>query len=331
MMFQSAFKYYKSRKPPPSFNDVLIVGDCNYPFKVVEPNLLNRPCVFPSLQPAQEWKMYEVTTHPGLFVIANPFTMAGQRYWMAASLLDYPAQPNTTNLAAKQIASFPHGNFWWEKLQSFTEPMQRRKFANTLRWSTLGYQYDWSNKIYTETRKESFPAGLAGLLRFFATVLGYERFSPEAAIVNYYPIGTTLAGHTDHSEDDLTAPLFSLSFGQPAVFLIGGTSRDEPADAILLRSGDVLVMTGASRQCYHAVPRVFYDTELPEGLEKCIDRWQPSNQSGNLDCSSMQMENRSEAEWSLIDECIQHRRININVRQVLKEKQLTLKCSDTEN
>lgn len=35
-------------------------------------------------------------------------------------------------------------------------------------------------------------------------------FKPEAAIINYYHLDSTLSGHTDHSELDLTAPLFSL-------------------------------------------------------------------------------------------------------------------------
>ena len=28
--------------------------------------------------------------------------------------------------------------------------------------------------------------------------------------MNYYQLGATLSGHTDHSEDDLTAPLISM-------------------------------------------------------------------------------------------------------------------------
>ena len=35
-------------------------------------------------------------------------------------------------------------------------------------------------------------------------------FEPEAAIVNYYHLDSTLSGHTDHSEKDLSVPLLSL-------------------------------------------------------------------------------------------------------------------------
>ena len=44
----------------------------------------------------------------------------------------------------------------------------------------------------------------------------------QAAIVNYYHEGSTLCAHTDHSEHNLEPPVISLSFGMPAVFLIGG-------------------------------------------------------------------------------------------------------------
>lgn len=37
-----------------------------------------------------------------------------------------------------------------------------------------------------------------------------SRFEAEAAIVNYYRLDSTLSGHTDHSEKDLTKPLLSI-------------------------------------------------------------------------------------------------------------------------
>ena len=58
------------------------------------------------------------------------------------------------------------------------------------------------------------------------------------------------AGHTDHSEDNLSAPLLSISLGQPAIFLIGGSSLATVPAAILLRSGDVLLMERESRLAY---------------------------------------------------------------------------------
>ena len=78
----------------------------------------------------------------------------------------------------------------------------------------------------------------------------------EAAIVNYYGEKSTLGGHLDNVEPDQEAPIVSVSLGCPAVFLIGGASHDVEPDAILLRGGDVVVMSGSARRCLHGVPLV---------------------------------------------------------------------------
>jgi alkylated DNA repair dioxygenase AlkB len=58
------------------------------------------------------------------------------------------------------------------------------------------------------------------------------------------------------SERSIQKPLVSVSLGQDAIYLTGGKSLDDPVDAILLQSGDVLVMHGDQRLVYHAVPRI---------------------------------------------------------------------------
>jgi alkylated DNA repair protein alkB homolog 1 len=46
--------------------------------------------------------------------------------------------------------------------------------------------------------------------------------------------------------------MYCSSLGQAAVFLIGGLTREERATPIILRSGDVLVMSGPRcRRAFH--------------------------------------------------------------------------------
>ena len=52
----------------------------------------------------------------------------------------------------------------------------------------------------------------------------------------------------------------SHSFGQDAIFLIGGQTKVMPPTAVLLHSGDICVMSGESRLAYHAVPRILRPT-----------------------------------------------------------------------
>jgi len=91
-----------------------------------------------------------------------------------------------------------------------------------LRWVTLGLHYDWTAKVYPPGRAGVFPADLSAVMARLAataaacpdlppaTAARLRRFAAEAAIVNYYRPGDTLAAHTDHSEEDLEAPLLSL-------------------------------------------------------------------------------------------------------------------------
>ncbi|XP_053684964.1 LOW QUALITY PROTEIN: nucleic acid dioxygenase ALKBH1 [Sabethes cyaneus] len=348
-MFQEAFKYYKAKNPPPELNNVIDLSredalgldsrlkDIS---KTIVPNIR-----FPGVIDTKLWRAFELVNRPGLVIIQNPFTEHGQRYWIARSVCDYPKYPNRTNLPAYVIARYSSHSSeseneqqsfdWWKTGQAIEEPQERIKFLKTLRWTTLGYHYDWTNKVYDEAAKAPFPTDLACLCRHFAKSLGFDQFQPEAAIVNYYPVGSTLAGHTDHSEKNLDAPLFSFSFGQPAVFLIGGLTKDEQPDAcccLLLRSGDVIVMTQASRLCYHAVPRVFTDCTAQQlwnekqQLANNQSLEEPEAQtilcSGTISAvaaTACHQTTGKNLHWSAFVDYISNSRININIRQVLNE------------
>lgn len=65
-------------------------------------------------------------------------------------------------------------------------------------------------QVYTEQNRSPFPEDLAELSDVLAKYLGYSNFKAEAAIVNYYHMKSTLSAHTDHSEVNLEAPLFSF-------------------------------------------------------------------------------------------------------------------------
>ncbi|KAA0187192.1 Alkylated DNA repair protein alkB 1 [Fasciolopsis buskii] len=100
-----------------------------------------------------------------------------------------------------------------------------------LRWITLGYHYDWTNRRYNEFDRSEFPPLLAHVARQIVDALRTEladgglfsglknhsqlydacaHFEPEAAIVNYYRGKTTMGFHTDEVEFDKQAPLVSV-------------------------------------------------------------------------------------------------------------------------
>nr|CAH7740134.1 unnamed protein product [Callosobruchus chinensis] len=261
-MFKQYFKYYKAKHPVPSLSDVIDIDNTNSA-KFLRQIYLPGECTIPSnpwgLKPSSDWQVWEIVDKPGLLIIRNPFTLDGQRMWIIRCLRDYSKKPNKRNLDALMdiqdwISVLSHMPIY--KYIRWGEAQNNKEMAEKLRWVTLGFHHNWDSKIYSDNEKGKFPCDLKEMIEHLAKALGYENFQAEAAIVNYYPMHSTLSGHTDHSEINLEAPLFSVSLGQSAIFLLGGHTLDEKPIAILLRSGDVVVMSKESRLSYHAVPKI---------------------------------------------------------------------------
>ena len=93
------------------------------------------------------------------------------------------------------------------------------------------------------------------LLELWRAVAGYPH-PPEACLVNRYGPEAKMGQHQDRDEADLAAPVVSVSLGDDALFRLGGTARTDPTRSLLLRSGDVVVLGGAARLCFHGIDRV---------------------------------------------------------------------------
>jgi len=190
-----------------------------------------------------------------------------------------------------------------------------------LRWANIGWFYHWGTKQYDFNRPkveigECIRMLCTGVVQSlpWADIFKFpednerrslvhrpewmdwgDTYEPDAGIVNFYQLKDTLMGHVDRSELCATSPLVSISLGNVAIFLIGGLSRDQEPIPILLRSGDIVVMSGPQcRRAYHGVPRIL-DGTLPEHFLTF----------GGKD-----------VEAELIGNYLQTTRININVRQV---------------
>ncbi len=96
----------------------------------------------------------------------------------------------------------------------------------------------------------------------------HQRFdNPEACLINYYGPAAKMGLHQDKDEQDLEAPVVSVSLGDTAMFRIGTTERNGPVQSLKLRSGDVLVFGGPARLAFHGISRIYPGTSalLPEG------------------------------------------------------------------
>jgi len=90
-----------------------------------------------------------------------------------------------------------------------------------------------------------------------------ESVRPETALINYYTVGDMLGIHQDKTEESL-APVVSISLGDDCIFSMGGLNRSDPKQNLTLHSGDVLVMGGEHRLCFHAVKKIIPATAPPE-------------------------------------------------------------------
>ncbi len=90
---------------------------------------------------------------------------------------------------------------------------------------------------------------------------------PEACLINWYREGNKMGMHVDRDEHDLGAPIVSISLGDPARYRLGGPQRGGKTFSLKLSSGDVVVLAGEARQCYHGVDKIFYGQSLlvPKG------------------------------------------------------------------
>jgi len=126
----------------------------------------------------------------------------------------------------------------------------------------LGWVSDRAGYRYQPTHPETgrpWPPMPALLLDLWREVAGYPH-APEACLVNFYGEGAKMGLHRDADEEDFAAPVLSVSLGDTTVFRIGGPERGGKTQTLKLASGDVLVMGGASRLCYHGIDRVLTHT-----------------------------------------------------------------------
>jgi len=157
------------------------------------------------------------------------------------------------------------------ELQEARSQFQKANTAlRELRWSSLGFHYDWTARSYHEASKSLFPASFrAAAISLVAPLVEkglVNPVQPEAGIVNYYPLGSQMGAHIDDAEPAIEQPIVSVSLGAAAIFLIGTHDRTETPTAIYLRSGDVVIMDGPSRLCFHAVPRIIESSLNESGL-----------------------------------------------------------------
>ncbi len=127
---------------------------------------------------------------------------------------------------------------------------------------TLGWVSDRDGYRYQPLHPvtgDPWPGIPSSIMAIWNAVSGYPH-PPEACLVNWYGPGARMGLHQDRDEEDMNAPVVSISLGETGLFRIGGTERGGRTASVKLASGDVLVFGGEARLAYHGVDRLMPGT-----------------------------------------------------------------------
>lgn len=229
----------------------------------VVPNLIVDPTGCVSLE---DMSVPESTTK--VFKLSN---LPDDVFYLPGFVTSHETESLTEEILSEMIDSPPHSNSFGEsndgKLR-FDEPR-----LNRLRWSCVGYHYNWGERSYSPELKSDFPQSFTDIYHNALSAINTARDNsrqlgplvgkPESAIINFYHskrISDRLGGHRDDVEVTDATPLVALSMGLAGVFLI-------ESEAIVLRSGDIVVMASDARQSIHGVPCILSGKRKHKQLE----------------------------------------------------------------
>jgi len=123
----------------------------------------------------------------------------------------------------------------------------------------LGWVSDESGYRYQGTHPDTgrhWPAMPAQLFDAWA-LIAPDAPAPEACLINFYDAVARMGLHQDRDEEELTAPVVSLSLGDAALFRVGGPTRAAPTRSFRLESGDAVTLRGPARLAFHGIDRIF--------------------------------------------------------------------------
>jgi alkylated DNA repair protein (DNA oxidative demethylase) len=189
--------------------------------------------------------------------------MIPQGFSYHAGYLDEARQERILTEVRAVVAQSP---FYTPTMPRSGKPLSvRMTNCGRLGWVTDkdgGYRYQPAHPC----THQPWPPIPPAILDVWRELAGYP-FEPEACLINYYAPSSRLGSHQDADEADTAAPVVSISLGDDAVFHVGGVRRGDHKHRFTLRSGDVIVLGGASRLAYHGVDRIHPGTSalMPEG------------------------------------------------------------------
>ena len=133
-------------------------------------------------------------------------------------------------------------------------------------WNGKTYQYEATRSDFDGLPVPALPEEFRTIARSIAAAAGMS-LEPDIGILNLYDGEGRMGLHQDKDEGarslEAGVPVVSVSIGDTARFLFGGTRRRDPIATLMLESGDAFVFGGDARLRYHGVSRILPRTAPP--------------------------------------------------------------------
>jgi alkylated DNA repair protein (DNA oxidative demethylase) len=172
------------------------------------------------------------------------------------NFLDYPAQQQLVDTIRDVVEMAP---LYRPEMPNNGKPFSvRMTNCGSLGWVSdqqNGYRYQ-ANHPKTGKPWPDIPHSLLNIWRETSGV----DFLPEACLINFYDQSAKMGLHQDNDETNLEAAVVSISLGDTCLFRVGQTTRGGQTKSFKLHSGDIVVLSGPSRLCFHGVDKLYPDT-----------------------------------------------------------------------
>lgn len=170
--------------------------------------------------------------------------------------LDRAAQQELVEIVREVVRKAP---LYTPAMPRTGKPMSvRMTNCGELGWVTdkeRGYRYQSTHPL----TGEPWPEMPALLLQIWEEISGWDA-PPQACLVNFYDAKAKMGMHQDRDEEDLEAPVVSISLGDACLFRVGENTREGRTTSFRLSSGDAVILGGKGRLAFHGVDRIYPDT-----------------------------------------------------------------------
>ena len=176
-------------------------------------------------------------------------------HWIPG-FLDRPAQQALVGDIRAVVAQAP---LYQPQMPRTGKPMSvRMTNCGELGWVTdkeRGYRY----QPFHPVTGQPWPKMPESLVRIWEELAAWPA-TAQACLVNFYDESAKMGMHQDRDEEDLTAPVVSISLGDTCLFRVGEKTREGRTTSFKLQSGDAVILSGEGRLAFHGVDRIYPDT-----------------------------------------------------------------------